>query len=52
MSDYLLELTPDDLRALTDELFEVLEQWTGRPRQEGSERVQVIVQAFPRSRNF
>ena len=52
MNDHLLELTPDELRALTDELFEVIQKWEARPRREGSERVQVIVQAFPRSRTF
>jgi DNA-binding transcriptional ArsR family regulator len=54
-SDFLLRLTPDELRALSDEVFEVLERWERHgkqaPERDGAETVQVILHAFPRRRS-
>ena len=50
MSDWLLELTPDELRSLREELAAVVERYTGRPRSDRSEHVHAIVQLLPRDR--
>lgn len=49
-SDYLLDLTPDRLRALTEELETVIERYRDDPSATSDDARQVIVgvQAFPR----
>ncbi len=48
-SDYHLELTPDGLRALMDDLHAVMRAHrdAGEPGRPGSERVTVLLQGFP-----
>jgi DNA-binding transcriptional ArsR family regulator len=50
MSDWVLELTADELRSLREELAAVVERYEDRPRRTGSEHVQVILQLLPRPR--
>ena len=49
MSDYVLRLTPEGLRALNAELDEVLSRWrdTTDPDLPGAERVTVLLHDFP-----
>ena len=49
MSDYLLHLTPEQLRALNAELGEVLARWreAGDPTAPGAEQVVVLLHDFP-----
>jgi DNA-binding transcriptional ArsR family regulator len=49
-SDFLLELTPQRLRQLQDELREVVLRYREEPAQEGSERVILALHGFPRRR--
>jgi DNA-binding transcriptional ArsR family regulator len=48
MSDWTLELTPEELRELRDEIHELIERRIGRPRREGTERVHAVLQLMPR----
>lgn len=48
MSDWLLELTADEVLELRDELHAVIERRTGRSRRPGSERVVAVLQLYPR----
>jgi DNA-binding transcriptional ArsR family regulator len=48
MSDWQLEVTPDELRKLRDELHASIERYAHRPRREDSERVVAILHLFPR----
>jgi DNA-binding transcriptional ArsR family regulator len=50
MSDYLLDLTPEELLELRAELTEVLARYRGRGRGEGREQVHAIVNLLPRHR--
>ncbi len=50
MSDYLLDLTPEELRELRAELTEVVVRYRGRGRGEGREQVHGIVNLLPRHR--
>jgi DNA-binding transcriptional ArsR family regulator len=49
MSDWILELTPDELRELRDELHGVIARRRAG-RHEGSERVAAVVHLYPRRR--
>jgi DNA-binding transcriptional ArsR family regulator len=49
MSDWILELTPDELRELRDELHDVIAR-RRTSRHEGSERVVAVVHLYPRRR--
>jgi DNA-binding transcriptional ArsR family regulator len=49
MSDWILELTPEELRALRDELHEVIARRRSG-RHPGSERVAAVVHLYPRRR--
>jgi DNA-binding transcriptional ArsR family regulator len=49
MSDWILELTPDELHELRDELHEVIARRRA-PRHEGSERVVAVLHLYPRRR--
>ena len=47
-----LELTPDELRALSDEVMAVLERYADRrQRRDGTERAIVLFHAFPEKRD-
>lgn len=49
-SDYFLDLSPDQLRALTDELYSVIERYReAGPQGEDARRVFVFVEAFPQA---
>jgi DNA-binding transcriptional ArsR family regulator len=49
--DQWLELTPDELRALSDEVMAVLERYADRrQRRDGTERAIVLFHAFPEKR--
>ncbi|HSJ50955.1 MAG TPA: winged helix-turn-helix domain-containing protein [Actinomycetota bacterium] len=50
MSDWLLELTAEEVRELRGELHEVIDRWSRRPRRPGTERVHAVTQVFPRRR--
>jgi DNA-binding transcriptional ArsR family regulator len=50
MSDYLLDLTPEELRHLRAELTEVIGRYRDRGRGEGREQVHAIVNLLPRHR--
>lgn len=50
MSDWFLELTPDEVRELREELHAVIERWTDRARRPGTEQVTAVVQLLPRRR--
>jgi DNA-binding transcriptional ArsR family regulator len=50
MSDWLLELTAEELKEMSEELEATIEWWAARPRREGSEMVQAIVHLLPRKR--
>lgn len=47
-SDWILDLTPDQLQSLKDELAEVIERRQNVPREETTEHVAVMLQLFPR----
>jgi len=48
LSDYLVDLTPDEAKALVDELHGVIRRWRARSAQTAeSEHVRVILAAFP-----
>jgi DNA-binding transcriptional ArsR family regulator len=47
-SDWILDLTPDQLQSLKDELREVIERRQEVPREETTEHVAVMLQLFPR----
>lgn len=47
MSDDVVRLTPDELKAMVAELHAVLARYNERPAQEGAETVHVILQAYP-----
>lgn len=49
-SDWLLDLTPGELRRMRAELAEVVERYAGRPRRTHSQPVQAIVNLVPRRR--
>jgi len=49
--DHWFELTPDELRSLSDEVTEVLERYADRrTRRDGTERAIVLFHAFPERR--
>lgn len=48
MSDWALELTADELRALREELHASIERRVGRARRPGAERVHAILHLLPR----
>jgi DNA-binding transcriptional ArsR family regulator len=50
MSDWVLELTPGELRELRDELHAVIDRRAHRARHGDSERVVAVVQLYPRRR--
>jgi DNA-binding transcriptional ArsR family regulator len=50
MSDWILELTADELQEMRDELEATIEWWAARPAREGAEMVQAIVHLLPRRR--
>jgi DNA-binding transcriptional ArsR family regulator len=50
MSDWILELTPEELKEMRDELEATIEWWAARPSREGAEFVQAIVHLLPRRR--
>jgi DNA-binding transcriptional ArsR family regulator len=51
-TDQWFELTPDELRALADEVLAVLERYADRRvRGEGTERTAVVFHAFPQRRD-
>ncbi len=50
MSDWILELTADELKEMRDELEATIEWWAARPPREGAEMVQAIVHLLPRRR--
>jgi DNA-binding transcriptional ArsR family regulator len=50
MSDWILELTPDELREMREELHATVEWWASRPRREGAGPVQAVLQLLPRRR--
>ncbi|HEY7667608.1 MAG TPA: winged helix-turn-helix domain-containing protein [Actinomycetota bacterium] len=47
MSDWLLELTPAEMRELREELKATVERYAARAPKRGAERVLAIVQVFP-----
>lgn len=51
LSDYVLHLTPQETRALLDELYAVLDRWSGGHREprDGTTLVNVLAGAFPRT---
>jgi DNA-binding transcriptional ArsR family regulator len=50
--DHWFELTPDELRALGDEVRAVLDRWAERrDRRDGTERAIVLFHAFPERRD-
>jgi DNA-binding transcriptional ArsR family regulator len=51
LSDYGLRLTPDETRQLLDELYAVLDRWSGTHREPrpGTSLVNLFTAAFPRS---
>lgn len=51
MSDQRLELFPEDVVELRRLLWDVIERFTDRPRREGTEPVQAILQLLPMPRN-
>jgi DNA-binding transcriptional ArsR family regulator len=50
MSDWLLELTPEEVRELREELHAVVDRRTNRPRRADTERVHAVLQLLPRRR--
>jgi DNA-binding transcriptional ArsR family regulator len=48
MSDWRLDLTADQVRALREELVQVIERYEALPADEGAEYVRAIVFLFPR----
>jgi DNA-binding transcriptional ArsR family regulator len=50
MSDWILELTAEELKELRDELAATIDWWAARPHREGAELVQAIVHLLPRRR--
>lgn len=50
MSDWFLELTPEEARELRDEIHARIEERVDRPRREGTERVMAVLQLYPRRR--
>jgi hypothetical protein len=50
MSDWILELTAEELKEMRDELEATIEWWAARPPREGAEMVQAIVHLLPRRR--
>jgi len=50
MSDWVLQLTADELKEMHDEIEATIEWWAARPPREGAEMVQAIVHLLPRRR--
>src|SRR5688572_1311244 len=50
MSDWILQLTAEELKEMRDELEATVEWWAARPPREGVELVQAIVHLLPRRR--
>jgi DNA-binding transcriptional ArsR family regulator len=50
MSDWILELTADELKEMRDEIHATIEWWAARPPRDGAEMVQAIVHLLPRRR--
>jgi DNA-binding transcriptional ArsR family regulator len=50
MSDWLLELTPDQTEHLRTELIDVIERYEALPADEGAEPVKTILQMLPQRR--
>jgi DNA-binding transcriptional ArsR family regulator len=48
MSDWILELTPEDLTEMREELEATIEWWAARPRRPDAQKVQAIVHLLPR----
>ena len=47
MSDWVLELTPEELRELRDQIHELIESRAGRSRREGTGQVHAVLQLMP-----
>ena len=50
MSDWILELTADELKEMREEIHATIEWWAARPPRDGAEMVQAIVHLLPRRR--
>jgi DNA-binding transcriptional ArsR family regulator len=50
MSDLVVELTPEELKEMREEMHATMEWWSKRPRREGSGPVHVVLQLLPRRR--
>lgn len=50
MSDLIVELTPEELKEMREELHATMEWWSNRPPREGAGPVHVVLQLLPRRR--
>lgn len=50
MSDLIVELTPEELKEMREELHATMEWWSNRPPREGAGPVHVVFQLLPRRR--
>jgi DNA-binding transcriptional ArsR family regulator len=50
MSDLVVEVTPEELKEMREELHATMEWWSNRPRREGAGPVHVVLQLLPRRR--